>query len=86
MAGGRFNHYWFDLNRDWLPAQHVESQNRLKWFHLWKPNILPTITSRKQCNILLSARCTIEGKPLTPARNQQLTEKIGTYHARFLDR
>jgi hypothetical protein len=23
---------------------------------------------------------------LTPARNQQLTEKIGTYHARFLDR
>ena len=28
--GGRFNHYWFDLNRDWLPAVHVESQNRLK--------------------------------------------------------
>ncbi|HYJ37338.1 MAG TPA: M14 family zinc carboxypeptidase, partial [Chitinophagaceae bacterium] len=38
--GGRFNHYWFDLNRDWLPAVHVESQNRLRWFHLWKPNIL----------------------------------------------
>ena len=38
--GGRFNHYWFDLNRDWLPAVHVESQNRLKWVHLWKPNIL----------------------------------------------
>lgn len=38
--GGRFNHYWFDLNRDWLPAQHVESRNRLKWFHDWKPNIL----------------------------------------------
>ena len=26
--GGRFNHYWFDLNRDWLPAQHVESRSR----------------------------------------------------------
>ena len=38
--GGRFNHYWFDLNRDWLPAVHVESQNRLAWFHKWKPNIL----------------------------------------------
>ena len=37
--GGRFNHYWFDMNRDWLPAVHAESQNRLKWFHLWKPNI-----------------------------------------------
>jgi hypothetical protein len=38
--GGRFNHYWFDLNRDWLPAQHHESRNRLKVFHDWKPNIL----------------------------------------------
>ncbi|RYY10115.1 MAG: zinc carboxypeptidase, partial [Chitinophagaceae bacterium] len=35
--GGRFNHYWFDLNRDWLPAVHVESQNRLKMYHKWKP-------------------------------------------------
>lgn len=38
--GGRFNHYWFDLNRDWLPAVHIESQNRLRKFHEWKPNIL----------------------------------------------
>ena len=28
--GGRTNHYWFDLNRDWLPAQQPESQNRLR--------------------------------------------------------
>ncbi|MGZ9927830.1 hypothetical protein ACXYTC_22660, partial [Escherichia coli] len=28
--GGRTNHYWFDLNRDWLPAQHPESQGRLE--------------------------------------------------------
>ncbi len=38
--GGRYNHYLFDLNRDWLPAQHQESQNRLAMFHQWKPNIL----------------------------------------------
>ena len=24
--GGRTNHYWFDLNRDWLPLQHPESR------------------------------------------------------------
>ncbi|WP_037351654.1 M14 family zinc carboxypeptidase, partial [Sediminibacterium salmoneum] len=34
--GGRFNHYWFDLNRDWLPAQHKESRNRLSLYHDWK--------------------------------------------------
>ncbi|NBP71324.1 MAG: zinc carboxypeptidase, partial [Cytophagia bacterium] len=33
--GGRFNHYWFDLNRDWLVAQHPESQARVRSFHKW---------------------------------------------------
>jgi len=37
--GGRGNHYWFDLNRDWLPLAHVESRNRLAHFHKWLPNI-----------------------------------------------
>jgi hypothetical protein len=27
---GRFNHYWFDMNRDWLPVQLPESQARIK--------------------------------------------------------
>ncbi len=37
--GGRFNHYWFDLNRDWLPLAHVESQSRVAFFHQWLPNV-----------------------------------------------
>ena len=37
--GGRFNHYWFDLNRDWLPLAHVESRNRVEFFHQWLPNV-----------------------------------------------
>ena len=37
---GRTNHYWFDLNRDWLPVQHPESQARIKKFYEWQPNIL----------------------------------------------
>ncbi|MDQ3534060.1 MAG: hypothetical protein M3421_00360 [Bacteroidota bacterium] len=37
--GGRGNHYWFDLNRDWLPLVHVESKNRMAFFHKWLPNI-----------------------------------------------
>jgi len=38
--GGRTNHYWFDMNRDWLPAQLPESQARIKTFTKWLPNIL----------------------------------------------
>ncbi len=37
--GGRFNHYWFDLNRDWLPLAHVETRNRVEFFHQWLPNV-----------------------------------------------
>lgn len=37
---GRVNHYWFDLNRDWLPLVHVESQARLNWYHKWYPNVV----------------------------------------------
>lgn len=38
--GGRVNHYWFDLNRDWLPLVHVESQERLEFYHRWYPNVV----------------------------------------------
>jgi hypothetical protein len=27
--GGRGNHYWFDLNRDWMPVVHPESRARV---------------------------------------------------------
>jgi len=85
--GGRFNHYWFDLNRDWLPAQHIESQNRLKWFHLWKPNIL-TDHHEQGSNATFFFQPGVPSRvnPLTPAKNQELTEKIAKFHAQFLDR
>lgn len=38
--GGRTNHYWFDLNRDWLLAINPESRGKLKWFHEWLPNVV----------------------------------------------
>lgn len=37
---GRTNHYWFDLNRDWLPLAHVESQSRIDFYHKWYPNVV----------------------------------------------
>ncbi len=37
--GGRGNHYWFDLNRQWLLVQHPEPRGWVAKFHEWKPNI-----------------------------------------------
>jgi len=38
--GGRTNHYWFDLNRDWFLGVHPESRNRLRLFHQWRPYVM----------------------------------------------
>ena len=38
--GGRTNHYWFDLNRDWLPLVNPESKARIDFHHLWRPNLV----------------------------------------------
>ena len=82
----RTNHYWFDLNRDWLLLQHPESRARIAKFHQWKPNVLtdfhemgpnssyffqPGIPSRKH--------------PITPDENVTLTKAIANYHAKTLD-
>ncbi len=37
--GGRPNHYLFDLNRDWLWATQVESQQRITLYNQWMPHI-----------------------------------------------
>jgi hypothetical protein len=38
--GGRTNHYWFDLNRDWLPLENPESRARIEFHHAWRPNVV----------------------------------------------
>ncbi|SDW30752.1 M14 family metallopeptidase [Aequorivita viscosa] len=37
--GGRPNHYLFDLNRDWMWASQVETQQRLKIYNQWMPHL-----------------------------------------------
>lgn len=83
---GRVNHYWFDLNRDWLLLQHPESQARIKQFHAWRPTVLtdhhemgtdstfffqPGIASRKN--------------PFTPDENVELTMKLAQFQAKAFD-
>jgi Zinc carboxypeptidase len=37
--GGRFNHYLFDLNRDWAWQSQAESQARVKAYLKWNPEV-----------------------------------------------
>lgn len=86
FPSGRTNHYWFDLNRDWLPLVHPESQARVEQFHQWYPHVLadfhemgtnstyffqPGVPSRKN--------------PNTPDMNVRLTQMLAEFHAEALD-
>ena len=84
--GGRYNHYWFDLNRDWLVAQHPESQARVKTFHRWKPNFL-TDHHEMGTNGTFFFQPGVPSRthPLTPEKNLELTRRMGIYHAKALD-
>ena len=37
--GGRFNHYLFDLNRDWAWLTQLESKQRIKIYNQWMPHV-----------------------------------------------
>ena len=84
--GGRTNHYWFDLNRDWMLVQHPTSQARIKTFQKWKPNIL-TDHHEMGTNSTFFFQPGIQSRthPITPERNQNLTKAIADYHAKKLD-
>ena len=84
--GGRTNHYWFDLNRDWLLLVQPESRARVKQFHDWKPNVL-TDHHEMGTNATFFFQPGVPSRTnaLTPAANQELTGLIANYHARALD-
>lgn len=83
---GRFNHYWFDPNRDWLPLVHPEAQARAELFHRWRPNVL---TDHHE----MGTNSTFFFQPGVPSRNNptspkqvfEMTHKIAAFHQRALD-
>ena len=84
--GGRFNHYWFDLNRDWMVAQLPESQARVKKFQEWRPNLLTDHHEQgTNASFFFMPGEPTRVHPMTPEKNQELTRKMGEYHARALD-
>ena len=85
--GGRSNHYWFDMNRDWLYQQMPESKGRLTKFYDWRPNILTDHHEMgSNSSFFFQPGIPSRTHPLTPKRNIDLTIKFGKYQAAGLDK
>lgn len=83
---GRTNHYWFDLNRDWMPSQHPESQARLETYYRWRPHLMGDYHEMgSDSTYFFQPGVPTRVNPWIPDANQQLTRTIAGYHARQLD-
>ncbi|MEL7531914.1 MAG: M14 metallopeptidase family protein [Bacteroidota bacterium] len=83
---GRTNHYWFDLNRDWLLVRHPESQARIAQFHHWKPNLLTDHHEMgTNSTFFFQPGVPSRNHPLTPEATFELHNELATYHAKALD-
>ena len=85
--GGRTNHYWFDLNRDWLVAQHPESQSRLGLFHHWRAQVLTDFHEMgSNATYFFQPGIPSRNNPNTPVRTFELTRVLAEHHAEWHDR
>lgn len=83
---GRTNHYWFDLNRDWLLLTQTESKARIAMFQDWRPHVLTDHHEMgPSASFFFQPGVPSRANPKIPAENQALTAAIGTYHAKALD-
>ncbi|MCD6180748.1 MAG: hypothetical protein J7K39_12685 [Bacteroidales bacterium] len=84
--GGRTNHYWFDMNRDYLLLTNPESRGYVAKLQEWKPNIVTDHHEMgSNSTFFFQPGVPSRNNPLTPHKNYELIKKIATYHAKNLD-
>jgi len=83
---GRTNHYWFDLNRDWLPLVHPESRARMVEYHRWLPHVLTDHHEQTgHPGFFFQPGVPSRQNPLTPQENLELTRALAQYHSAAMD-
>lgn len=83
---GRTNHYWFDLNRDWLMMVHPESQARIAQFQHWRPHVLTDFHEMgTNSSYFFQPGVPSRKNPLTPEGNVRLTNALAEYYVRAFD-
>ena len=85
-VAARTNHYWFDLNRDWLLLTQPESRAWIRKWHEWKPNVSADFHEMGSNSTYYFHPGEPRRKnPLIPARERELLSEIAKGHANWLD-
>lgn len=86
--GGRTNHYWFDLNRDWLPLAHPESKVKVAWYHQWYPNVTTDFHEMGTNSTYFFEPTKPYGSenPVVPRKNyDDINPRFAKYFAKYMD-
>jgi Zinc carboxypeptidase len=84
--GGRVNHYYFDLNRDWAWCTQIESQQRLPVYKEWMPHVVPDFHEMGYNNPYYFAPAAQPyHKYITPFQ-REFQYDIGKNHAKYFDK
>jgi hypothetical protein len=83
---GRTNHYFTDLNRDWLNLVQVESRNRLAFFHQWYPNVQIDFHEQgTNATYYFEPTPKSHESPVIPQFLYEFQVTLAKYHAKALD-
>lgn len=84
--GGRTNHYYFDLNRDWAWQTQKESRERIAFYRQWMPHVHADLHEMSGGSSYYFAPAAQPYHPyLTPWQSEFQIE-IGKNHASYFDK
>jgi hypothetical protein len=84
--GGRVNHYYFDLNRDWAWCTQIETQQRIAVFKEWMPHVVPDFHEMGYSEPYYFAPAAQPfHKYITPFQ-RDFQVNIGKNHAKYFDK
>ncbi len=83
---GRPNHYLFDLNRDWAWATQIESQQRLKIYNKWMPQVHVDFHEQFINNPYYFAPAAEPFHEIITTWQRDFQTEIGKNHAKYFDK
>lgn len=86
FPAGRTNHFFTDLNRDWLAVTQRETAAKLEVFHKWRPNVQIDFheTGAGSTYYFEPSPASMES-PLLPHASYEANVVLARYHAQALD-